>query len=58
MTELIKELLPYIKTFAGLYLILYVIGGILAIVFTVWIFKTVIKEHREFDKKFNKRWKI
>lgn len=58
MTELIKELLPYIKTFAGLYLILYVIGGTLAIVFTVWIFKTVIREHREFDKNFNKRWKI
>nr|WP_195365989.1 hypothetical protein [[Eubacterium] tenue] len=57
MTELIKELLPYIKTFAGLYLILYVIGGTLAIVFTVWIFKTVIREHREFDKNFNKRWK-
>lgn len=58
MTELIKELLPYIKTFAGLYLILYVIVGTLAIVFTVWIFKTVIRDHREFDKNFNKRWKI
>ena len=58
MTELIKELLPYIKTFARLYLILYVIGGTLAIVFTVWIFKTVIREHKEFDKNFNKRWKI
>lgn len=58
MTELIKELLPYIKTFAGIYLILYVIGGALAIAFTVWIFKTVIRKHRVFDKNFNKRWKI
>lgn len=50
MTEILKELLPYVKTFAGVYIALYVIGGILAIAFTVWIFKNVIKKRREFDK--------
>ncbi|CEK35748.1 hypothetical protein UMC2_26411 [[Clostridium] sordellii] len=50
MAYIIKELLPYVKTFAWIYIALYVIGGTLAIVFTVWIFKTSIRKRRKFEK--------
>ena len=54
MTEILKELLPYVKTFAEVYIALYVIGGILAIAFTVWIFKTSIRKRRKFEKMWKR----
>lgn len=54
MTEILKELIPYVKTFAGVYIALYVIGGILAIAFTVWIFKTSIRKRRKFEKMWKR----
>lgn len=57
MESILKEILPYAKSFAGLYLIWNVIIGILSIVFIIWTFKFIIKKHNEFDREFKDRWK-
>lgn len=57
MENIIQELLPYAKGFAGLYLIGNTIAAIFGIGFTVYVFRTIIKSHREFNKEFKSRWK-
>ena len=55
--QFINGLLPYIKSFGIIYIIGYVIVGVLSIAFTIYIFYSIIKSNREFDKEFKSRWK-
>ena len=43
MENIIGELLPYVKGFAGLYIAWNIIAGIFYIGFTAYIFKSIIK---------------
>lgn len=52
MNEIVQELLPYAKGFAGFYLIGNIIASILTIGVFIYVFRSIIKSH----KKFN-RWK-
>lgn len=58
MEDIIKELLPYAKGFAVVYLAGSVITSILGFAFIIYVFRSIIKNHKKFDKNFNKRWKI
>ena len=57
MNELIQELLPYLKGFAGIYLIGYVVTVMLGLAFIIFVFCSIIKSHREFNKEFKSKWK-
>lgn len=57
MGNIIGELLPYIKSFAGLYIIWNIITGVFCIGFSIYIFKSIIKSRKEFDREFKNRWK-
>ncbi|WP_337814450.1 hypothetical protein [Intestinibacter sp.] len=58
MENIIQELLPYAKGFAGFYLIGNVIAGIFGFGFIIYVFRTIIKSHKEFDKEFKNRWRL
>lgn len=57
MNEIVQELLPYAKGFAGFYLIGNIIASILTIGVFICVFRYILKRHREFDEKFKCRWK-
>lgn len=57
LIQFINGLLPYIKGFGIIYIIGYVIVGVLSIAFMVYIFYSIIKSDREFDREFNKQFK-
>ena len=55
MENIIGGLLPYVKSFAGLYIALNIIAGIFGFGFIIYIFRSIIKSHREFDREFKNR---
>ncbi len=57
MENIIQELLPYAKGFAGVYLIGNVVATILTIGVFICVFRYILKRHREFDEEFKRRWK-
>lgn len=57
MENLIQELLPYAKGFAGIYLIGNVVGTILTIIVFICMFRYILKKNREFDENFKSRWR-
>lgn len=57
MESIIKELLPYVKSFVELYIIWSVIINVLGFGVIIYIFRTIFKRRREFDKQFKNRWK-
>lgn len=58
MENIIPELLSYAKGFAGVYLIGNVLAGIFGLGFIIYVFRTIIKSHKEFDKEFKSRWRL
>lgn len=46
MASLMQELLPYIKAYAGLYLIANVLSVVIAIVIIIHVFKLIMKPHK------------
>lgn len=48
MEDIIKELLPYAKGFAGIYLVGSVITSILGLAFIIYVFSSIIKSHKKF----------
>lgn len=55
MENIIGGLLPYAKIFAGLYIVWNVIMGIFCIGFVIYLFRSIIKRRREFDREFKNR---
>lgn len=57
MENVMQELLPYVKGFAGIYLVGNAISAIITIVVSIYIFRRIIKEKKEFDEEFKKYMK-
>ena len=57
MNEVIQELLPYVKGYAGLYLAGNIIETILTIGAFICMLIYIVKRHKKFDKEFKRRWK-
>ena len=53
MENVIQELIPYLKGFAGVYLITNIIGMIICIIVAIFVIKRVIKSFKEFDDEWN-----
>jgi hypothetical protein len=55
--EIVEELLPFIKAGAVIYGVLFFVVFSIALAFIIWVWRWIIKDHREFDERWHdRRW--